>query len=163
MSASLAELLFWIERARHRIEVPMLDLATVSCTIRAVTGVRTAVDLPAETVRDLTVGDLAAAVRFDRTVRWRVRVGLYDASYIWMVFANRERSLDRPSGQRIVEFLLGGIDPASIEECLQQGFPPQFHCPRFLGDALRLEVPTLSCLADPVEIGLTVSWIFVTD
>lgn len=55
------------EAARHRIEVPMLDLATVSRTIRAVTGVRTAVELSAETVRDLTVGDLAAAVRFDRT------------------------------------------------------------------------------------------------
>jgi hypothetical protein len=55
------------EAARHRMEVPMLDPATVLRTIRAVTGVRTAVDLPAETVRDLTVGDLAAAVRFDRT------------------------------------------------------------------------------------------------
>lgn len=55
------------DAARHRIELPMLDLATVSRTIRAVTGVRTAVDLPAETVRDLGVGDLAAAVRFDRT------------------------------------------------------------------------------------------------
>ncbi|MGY4368730.1 cell division protease FtsH [Bradyrhizobium sp. LB1.3] len=55
------------DAARHRIELPMLDHATVSRTIRAVTGVRTAVDLPAETVRDLGVGDLAAAIRFDRT------------------------------------------------------------------------------------------------
>ncbi|WP_439358599.1 AAA family ATPase [Bradyrhizobium sp. DASA03007] len=55
------------EAARHRIELPMLDPATVSRTIRAVTGVRTAVDVPAETMRDVGVGDLAAAVRFDRT------------------------------------------------------------------------------------------------
>lgn len=55
------------DAARHRIELPMLDPATVSRTIRAVTGVRTAVDVPAETVRDLGVGDLAAAIRFDRT------------------------------------------------------------------------------------------------
>ncbi|WP_249158374.1 AAA family ATPase [Bradyrhizobium jicamae] len=55
------------DAARHRIEVPMLDPATVSRTIRAVTGIRTAVDVPAETLRDLGVGDLAAAVRFDRT------------------------------------------------------------------------------------------------
>jgi len=55
------------DAARHRIELPMLDPATVARTIRAVTGVRTAVDVPAETVRDLGVGDLAAAIRFDRT------------------------------------------------------------------------------------------------
>ncbi|WP_247988592.1 AAA family ATPase [Bradyrhizobium sp. 186] len=55
------------DAARHRIEVPTLDLATVARTIRAVTGVKTAVDLPAETVRALGVGDLAAAIRFDRT------------------------------------------------------------------------------------------------
>ena len=55
------------EAARHRIELPMLDLATVSRTIRAVTGVRTAFEVPAETLRDIGVGDLAAAIRFDRT------------------------------------------------------------------------------------------------
>jgi DNA polymerase III delta prime subunit len=55
------------EAARHRIELPMLDPTTVSRTIRAVTGIRTAVDVPAETMRDVGVGDLAAAVRFDRT------------------------------------------------------------------------------------------------
>ncbi|GEC54682.1 MULTISPECIES: AAA family ATPase [Bradyrhizobium] len=55
------------EAARYRIELPMLDPATVSRTIRAVTGIRTAVDVPAETMRDVGVGDLAAAIRFDRT------------------------------------------------------------------------------------------------
>jgi SpoVK/Ycf46/Vps4 family AAA+-type ATPase len=55
------------DAARYRIELPMLDQATVSRTIRAVTGVRTPVDLSAEMMRDLTVGDLAVAVRFDRT------------------------------------------------------------------------------------------------
>ncbi|MBP0115395.1 MULTISPECIES: AAA family ATPase [Bradyrhizobium] len=55
------------EAAGHRIELPMLDPTTVSRTIRAVTGIRTAVDVPAETMRDVGVGDLAAAIRFDRT------------------------------------------------------------------------------------------------
>ncbi|MGL9622458.1 AAA family ATPase [Bradyrhizobium sp. U531] len=55
------------EAARHRIVLPKLDPATVARTIRAVTGVRTAVHAPAATLRDLSVGDLAAAIRFDRT------------------------------------------------------------------------------------------------
>ncbi|MFK4384665.1 AAA family ATPase [Bradyrhizobium sp. USDA 223] len=54
------------DATRHRIELPMLDPATVSRTIRVVTGVRTAVEVSTETLRHLGVGDLAAAVRFDR-------------------------------------------------------------------------------------------------
>jgi DNA polymerase III delta prime subunit len=55
------------DAAKHRIELALLDSATVSRTIRAVTGVRTTVEVPAEALRDLGVADLAAAVRFDRT------------------------------------------------------------------------------------------------
>jgi cell division protease FtsH len=55
------------EAARCRIELPKLDPATVARTIRAVTGVRKAVEVSPGTLRGLGVGDLAAAIRFDRT------------------------------------------------------------------------------------------------
>jgi ATPase family associated with various cellular activities (AAA)/Peptidase family M41 len=56
-----------IAAATDRIEFPPLDATTISRTIRIVTGRRSGEPLEADLVAQVTLGDLAIAVRFDRT------------------------------------------------------------------------------------------------
>jgi cell division protease FtsH len=56
-----------IAAATERIEFPPLDTTTISRTIRIVTGRRCREPIEADLAAQVTLGDLAIAVRFDRT------------------------------------------------------------------------------------------------